>query len=411
MPASETEKLQEPGEERWLTRSVGALGGASFFADLGYEMPTSLLPSFLTVTLGAPAAALGLIEGFADGFGGVSRLAGGAIADDPARRRKTAVSGYTATALLGGLIGLATAVWQVGVLRVAAWVARGLRAPSRSALLAEAVSEGTYGRAFGYERAMDNLGAIGGPLLAIGLVALVGIRTAILISIVPGLLAALAIVIGIRAIKRPKEVEKRALRLRVRPVLHGRLGRLFLVVSAFEVGNVAATLLILRATELLSPGHGEHSATQIALGLYAGYNLAAVLASFAGGRLGDRRGMMLVLGLGVAAFAAAYAGLAATGSAIVMLAVFFALAGIGIGFVETAEGAAVASLAPSEVVGSAFGLLAAIQSFGNFAASAVAGGLWTLVSPRAAFAYLALWMLISLAGFPFVRERETRSGS
>ncbi len=397
-------KTQAPGEdERWFTRSVAAIGGASFFADLGYEIPTSLLPSFLTSTLGAPAAALGLIEGVADGLGGVSRLAGGAIADDPGRRRKTAVGGYTVTALLGGAIGLATAVWQVGALRVSAWVARGLRAPSRSALLAEAVSEGTYGRAFGYERAMDNLGAIGGPLLAIALVALVGIRTAILVSIVPGLLAALAILIGIRAIAKPKRGERRPLRLKVRPVLHGRLGRLFLAVTAFELGNVAATLLILRATDLLQPGHGRHSAVQIALGLYAGYNLAAVVASFLGGRLSDRRGMMLVFGLGAAAFAVGYAGLAVTGSSIVLIAVFFAFAGIGIGFAETAESAAVAGLAPEELVGSAFGLLATVQSFGNFAASAIAGGLWTLVSPRAAFAYLAGWMLLSLATLVFVR--------
>jgi len=406
MKDSKPQTSAAPAEEPWFNRGVAAIGGASFFADLGYEIPTSLLPSFLTATLGAPAAALGLIEGVADGLGGVSRLAGGAIADDPGRRRKTAIGGYTVTAVLTAAIGVTVAVWQAGALRVAAWVARGLRAPSRSALLAEAVSEGTYGRAFGYERAMDNLGAIGGPLLAIALVALVGVRTAILVSVVPGLLAALAIVIGIRAIPKPKRGERKPLRLKVRPVLRGGLGRLFLAISAFEVGNVAATLLILRATDLLEPGHGHRSAVQIALGLYAGYNLAAVVASFLGGRLSDRRGMMLVFGLGVAAFAVGYAGLAATGSSIVMIAVFFAFAGVGIGFAETAESAAVAGLAPEELVGSAFGLLATVQSFGNFAASAVAGGLWTLVSPRAAFAYLAGWMLLSLATLGFVRSRD-----
>ena len=406
MKDSKPQTSAAPAEEPWFNRGVAAIGGASFFADLGYEIPTSLLPSFLTATLGAPAAALGLIEGVADGLGGVSRLAGGAIADDPGRRRKTAIGGYTVTAVLTAAIGVTVAVWQAGALRVAAWVARGLRAPSRSALLAEAVSEGTYGRAFGYERAMDNLGAIGGPLLAIGLVAAVGVGNAILLSVIPGLLAALAIVIGIRAIPRPKRGERRALRLRVRPVLRGRLGRLFVAISAFEIGNAAATLLILRATELMQPAHSQGTAVKIALGLYAGYNLAAVVASFFGGRLGDRRGMALVFGLGATAFGFGYAGLAASGSSIVPLAVFFALAGIGIGFAETAEGAAVAGLAPSEVVGSAFGLLAAVQSLGNFAASVIAGALWTLVSPRAAFAYLAFWMLVSLAALVFARAGE-----
>jgi MFS family permease len=388
---------------RWFNRSVAAIGGADFFADLGYEMPTSLLPSFLTITLGAPAAALGLIEGLADGLGGASRLAGGAIADDPARRRQTAVGGYTITAVLIAAIGAVTAAWQAGILRVTGWMARGVRGPSRNALLAEAVPEEAYGRAFGYHRAMDNLGALGGPLLAIGLVALVGIRTSILLSVIPGLLAALSVLIGIRSLPRAKQVATRKLRLRVRPVLHGRLGRLFVAIAAFEVGNVAATLLILRVTDLLRPGYGEHHATQIALGLYAGYNFAAVVASFLGGRLGDRRGMMLVFGLGALSFAVGYSGLAATGASIALLAIFFAISGIGIGFAETAENAAVAGLAPEEVLGSAFGLLAALQSFGNFAASAIAGGLWTLVSPRVAFAYLAAWMLISLAALALVR--------
>jgi MFS family permease len=406
MSSEEVQESTPPENEQWFTRSVAAIGGASFFADLGYEMPTSLLPSFLTSTLGAPAAALGLIEGIADGLGGVSRLAGGAIADDPSRRRKTAVGGYTVTAILTAAIGAATAVWQVAALRISAWVARGLRAPSRSALLAEAVSEGTYGRAFGYERAMDNLGAIGGPLLAIALVALTSVRTAILVSVVPGLLAALAIVIGIRAIPKPKRGERRPLRLQVRPVLHGRLGRLFLAITAFELGNAAATLLILRATDLLQPGRSHSTAVNLALGLYAGYNLAAVVASIVGGRLGDRRGMVPVFGLGAAAFGAAFVGLAFTGASILLLALFFALAGIGIGFAETAEGAAVASLAPNEVVGSAYGLLSGVQSFGNFAASVVAGALWTLVSPEVAFAYLAFWMLLSLASLVLVRSGD-----
>jgi MFS family permease len=89
-----------------------------------------------------------------------------------------------------------------------------------------------------------------------------------------------------------------------------------------------------------------------------------------------------------------------------LIGVFFVFAGVGIGFAETAESAAVAGLAPEELIGSAFGLLAAVQSFGNFAASAVAGVLWTLVSPRAAFAYLAAWMLLSLVTLAFVRSRS-----
>jgi MFS family permease len=388
----------------WLNRGVGGIGAASFLSDLGHEVPTSLLPSLLTSTLGAPAAALGLIEGKADGAVGIARF-GGALGDEPARRRRVAVGGYTVTALLSALIGLAVAAWQVGVLRVGAWVARGLRVPARNALLADVNTPEVYGRAYGFERAMDNLGAIGGPLLALALVALIGVRWAILVSIVPGILAALAIVYAVRRAPRLAVREHRPIRIRLRPVVRGRLGRLMVAVGAFELGNVAATLLILRATELLQPGRGEQAATQIALAFYVGYNVAATLSSLAAGRASDSLGNVPVLAARVGAFLLAYLGFAT--ASVPLVAVAFVLAGVGIGCVETAEHAAVASLATERYRGSAFGLLATVQSFGNLAASAIAGLLWTVLSPGVAFAYLAAWMVVAFLGFFDTRTPTT----
>ena len=127
--------------QRWLGPGVAGIGTASFLADVGHEIPTALLPELLTATLGAPAATLGLIEALADGLAGAARLAGGAIADDPKRRRAQAVGGYTTTAVLSSLIGAATSIWQVAVLRAGAWTARGLRVPARNALLADIVPD------------------------------------------------------------------------------------------------------------------------------------------------------------------------------------------------------------------------------------------------------------------------------
>jgi MFS family permease len=409
--ASDPQPTAADAEQRWLTPGVRGIGAASFLADVGHEIPTALLPNLLAVTLGAPAAALGLIEGVSDGLAGAARLAGGAIADDPQRRRAQAVAGYTTTAVLTSLIGAATTVWQVGILRAGAWAARGLRVPARNALLADIVPASAYGRAYGFERAMDNLGAIAGPLLALALVGLVGTRTAIALSIIPGLLAALAIVYAIRHAPRAEQRERQPLRLRIQPVLTGRLGRLMVGVSAFEFGNVAATLLILRASELLAPGRSQDRATQLALGLYVAYNVAATVASIPAGRLGDRRGAVLVLVLGVGLFGLAYAGFAAGPASVLALAPWFLAAGVAIGCVETAEHAAVAALAPVELRGSAFGLLAAVQSFGNLAASAIAGLLWTAVSPRLAFGYLAAWMGLALVGLLLAGHRPwTTSG-
>src|SRR5581483_7106404 len=134
--------------------------------------------------------------------------------------------GYTATAIFSSLIGITTAAWQVGAFRAAAWSSRGLRVPARNALLADVVPREAYGRAYGFERTMDNLGAIGGTLLAIALVALVGTRDAMLVSVVPGLLAAAAIAYAIRVTRRATAQERKPPRIQPRPVPRGRLGQL-----------------------------------------------------------------------------------------------------------------------------------------------------------------------------------------
>jgi MFS family permease len=291
--------------------------------------------------------------------------------------------------VLSAAIGAAGNAVHVGLLRAGAWTARGVRVPARNALLADAVPPHAYGRAYGFERAMDNLGAIAGPLLALALVNLVGVRTAILVSVIPGLLAAAAIVYAIRHIPGHRDTQRTALRLRIRPVLASPVRRLAPGVGLFELGNIAATMLILHATELVTPTHGADAATSVALALYIAYNLAATATSLVAGRASDRRGGTGVLAAGAGAFCLAYAGFAVTGPSLAVLGGCFILAGIAIGCTETAQHTAVAAHTPADVRGSAFGLLAATQAFGNLAASSIAGVLWTVYTPMIAFAYAA----------------------
>ena len=126
-----------------------------------------------------------------------------------------------------------------------------------------------------------------------------------------------------------------------------------------------------------------------------GYNVAGTLSSLPGGHLSDRRSAIHSLVVGAGAFLVAYLILAAAGPGIPLLLGAFVFAGIGIGFAETAEAAAVASMAEESIRGSAFGLLAGAQSLGNLAASGIAGILWTAVSPTAAFLWLSTWMAIA----------------
>jgi MFS family permease len=339
--------------------------------------------------LRAPASVLGLIEGISDAAAGIARFGGGALADAPSRRRAIAVGGYTSTAVLSAGLGAVGAVWQAGVLRAGAWGARGLRVPARNALLADIVPPAVYGRAYGFERTMDNLGAVGGPLLAIGLLAAVGIRWAIALSVIPGVLAALAIVYAIRHTAAPTKRQRQPIRVRVRPIMRGSLGRLMVGVTAFELANCAATLLILRATDLFRDGHAQTSATQLALVLYVLYNVAATVISIPAGRHLDRTNPIRVMAAGAALFAAGYVWFAAGSHNVAVLAPAFVLVGLGIGCAETAQSAAVATLAPIDLRGSAFGLLATAQAAANLGASALAGILWTTISPTAAFVFLA----------------------
>ena len=142
------------------------VGLASFFSDAGHEVATAALPGFL-VSLGAPAAALGAIEGLADASLSASKVAGGVLADRPGASRKSiAAGGYLVTGLGYGSFALAGTWPAVALGRSVAWAARGIRSPARDAILADAVPVTHLGRAFGVERAGDSLGAIVGPLLA-----------------------------------------------------------------------------------------------------------------------------------------------------------------------------------------------------------------------------------------------------
>jgi MFS family permease len=162
-PSTSTGTAGNLDADCWLIQRGGGIGPASLLADVCREVPTALLPSLLTATLGAPAAALGLIEGIFDGLAGAARFTGGALADDPRRHRTVAVAGYTTTAALVALTGAATQVWQVGVLRAGAWAAGGLRVPGRNALLADVV----HPVAYGFERLMDIRGSAFGLLASV----------------------------------------------------------------------------------------------------------------------------------------------------------------------------------------------------------------------------------------------------
>ncbi|HEU5266578.1 MAG TPA: MFS transporter [Jatrophihabitans sp.] len=397
----------------WLTPGVVAVGGASLFSDAGHEMVTSVLPTFLTATLHSGPAALGAIDGVSDALTGLCKLAGGPLANDPRRRGRLASGGYLGTAVATAAIGLATAVWQVAALRALAWISRGIRSPARDMLLTDLAGRDAYGRAFGVERAGDNAGAIVGPLAASGLVAALGVRHAILLAIIPGMLAAAAIIVAAREARRTvrEAAGRRTLTLNLRALRRAGLVRVLTPVALFEMGNVATTLLILRATDLLHTGAGHGSgrdltaATSLAILLYAAHNAAATVAALGGGHVADRLDARFVFGAGAAVYVLGYVLFALGSHAWPVLLVAFLLAGVGIGFAETAESTVVARGLPDHLRANGFGVLGLTQAFGDLGATLVAGLLWSLISPAVAFGYAACWMSASLAVCVMRRSR------
>lgn len=397
----------------WLTPGIGAVGATSFFSDTGHEITTSILPTFLTGTLGASASALGIIDGLSDALTGVMKIVGGPLANDPQWRARTASGGYLGTAIATGAIGAAMAVWQVGLLRAAAWPSRGLRSPSRDALLASLAPASAHGRAFGVERAGDNLGAVAGPLLAAVLVAAVGVRPTLYLAAIPGVLAAIAITVAARQARRhrpPGAPASARQRLQLRALREAGMARALLPVALFECGNIATTLLILRATQLLAAHeHSVSRATSLAIVLYAGHNVIAALASLLAGHWFDAVGARIVFGFGAAAYVVGYALFAIGGSSVWFVVVGFAAAGAGIGLAEPTQSAVVAQLLPDHLRGSGFGLLGAVQAGGDVVATVVAGVLYTVASPAAAFVYAALWMVAAVISSGMLRRAHDTS--
>ncbi len=159
----------------WMNSTILGIGLASLLSDIGHEMATTVMPALLA-SLGVGSAVLGLIEGLSDAAASFAKLGSGLYSDRLERRKPLAVVGYFVTASAMASFALATSWWHVLLGRVVGWLGRGVRSPVRSTLMTEATTEETYGRAFGFERAMDSVGAVIGPSLSIVLVAAIGLR-------------------------------------------------------------------------------------------------------------------------------------------------------------------------------------------------------------------------------------------
>jgi MFS family permease len=362
------------------------LAVVSLLTDISSEMVYPLVPLYLSGTLGAPASIIGVIEGFAETTASILKWVSGALSDRWGKRKPFCIAGYGLAALAKPLMAAAFSWPLVLFARVLDRFGKGLRGSPRDALIADSTPAGLRGRAFGFHRSGDSIGAVGGPLLALLLLKLLpgDYRTAFLIAFIPGLLSTLVLL----------PVRETAALPAHRPVFsfgivkrNPPLRRYLFITLIFAIGNSSDMFLILRAKQL-------GAAPTTAVLLFAVCNLLNVLSAYPAGSISDRVGRKQVLIFGFLLFAAIYLafGLA---TRLATLWILFPAYGVYLGLTDGVSKALVVDVTERAERGAALGAQAAVTGIAALPASIIAGLLWTEIGPAAAFVYGAVTAAIA----------------
>lgn len=375
---------------RGITRNVVLLGVVSLLTDVSSEMIYPLIPLFLTTTLGASVGAAAFIEGCAEMTASLLKGISGAWSDRIGRRKPFVFAGYGISALAKLALGAATGWTAVLGARVADRFGKGLRTSARDAMLGESTGSEWRGRAFGFHRSMDQIGAVIGPLLALPLLALFDqdLRKVFFVAAIPGLLS-LAVIRAARETGGAlpgKRLSGRSLPRRFRVYL--------LISVVFALGNSADALLLLRAKSL-----GASTSTIVLY--FALFNGVTVAASYPAGAISDRLGRKRVLLAGWVVFALVYAAFGVV-THLALAPLLFAAYGLYAGMAEGAARAYVVDLVGAENKATALGYHALATGISVLGANTAAGLLWEHLGAAAPFLYggaTALLASLLLAAF------------
>lgn len=364
-----------------LPRTVWLIGLISLVNDSASEMMYPLVPLYLSSVLMAGPRALGIIEGIAEATASLLKLFSGVVVDRTRRSKPWVVVGY-ALAGFGRPLMAFTGSWAgVLAIRFADRVGKGLRSSPRDALLASSVDASQRGLAFGLHRALDNAGAVVGPLLAFALLAYgVPLKQVFLWTLIP---AVLCVVMAL-LLKEPQEAPRKTAK-RFEWNLRGlppKLQRYLLVVALFTLGNSSNMFLLLRAKELGVPE------AQVPL-IWAAVSAVAMLFSTPLSAWSDRVGRIRLLVGGYIAYGLFYLAMGLIGSGGWVMFALFGFYGLFMAATEGVEKALVADLAPEDRRGTAFGWFNLVAGAFLLPASMVFGWLYQDQGPLAAFGFSA----------------------
>ncbi len=404
----DTKKGHGEQPSKWFNRTVVGTGVTSALGDFCYETTTVILPGFIAV-LGLPPSVLGTIEGIADAVASFTKMISGYIADKLGHRKLLVIIGYALTPIGQALIALASG-WALVLLgRIVSWFGKGLRGPLRDAIVIQAVTPETKGKAFGFHRATDTIGAVLGPLLGVFLLGVAqswhladassAFRFVLWLSIIPGFLAVLSFFI---LVKDPESSPNPTLKffstLKGLPI---RFKRYLAAVGIFGIGDFSHSLLILAATQILTGSMGIVQAAQVAGLLYVWRNIVQVLVSFPIGVIADRFGHlnMLIAGyiLGVITAGTTAVAFIFQIQNIFLLIGIFSFAGLYMAMQDALESTVTSEMVEKETLATSIGALGTVNGTAKFVSSSLVGILWTLVSP--AFGFLVATTMMALGTF------------
>jgi MFS family permease len=392
--------MKEDNSRFGVSKNVFMLGLVSFFNDVASEMIYPVVPIFLTVVLGAPVAVVGLIEGIAESTASILKVVSGWLSDKWQKRKPFAVAGYGLSALSKAILGLAFGWPLVLFARFIDRFGKGVRTSARDALIVESSEESARGKAFGFHRAIDTMGAVAGPLLALLAIHYFDNKYRIIffLAVIPSCIGVLLLLFFVKEKKKEADLSA-AFHFRWREL--DPSFKIYLWISfLFALGNSSDAFLILRAQNL------GLSLTLVILA-YVLFNFTYAVFSIPAGIISDKIGPRKVLFSGFLLFSAIYLFFGIIHSSN-FLWLLFPVYGIYMALTEGVGKAYIASLVPREKTATAFGVYQTIIGLATFFASLIAGLLWTYMGVSAPFILGSAMALISAFLFAALEKKKNR---
>jgi len=359
-------------------RNVVRLGYVSLSTDLSTEMILGVLPFFIIRDLGGSAAVLGLIEGLAEAANYLFRVFSGLLTDKIARRKPLVLLGYGLSSISKPIFAVTSSWSQALLVRVTDRAGKGIRTSPRDALISDSVARSEAGRAFGIQGALDQVGAVLGPIIAFAVIPFIGIRGVFWLSFIPAALSVLILIFFVRDYHGP--VRERSIFKNAREVLDRQFVLLLLALGVFSVGAYDFSFILLKAGSL------GIDTNYIPL-VYAVLNIGTVILGVPAGILADRVGKIPVLGLGYAVFLFTSAvGFSVVGNPLFGFVIAF-LFGSYLAISDTVQRAIIPDFTKPDLKGTAYAIYYTIIGIGAFVANASFGALWSNISPAAAFQF------------------------